>query len=546
MDLPHHPEPVILNGNDLTLEQLIRVAENPGYPVELSAEAKQRIRRSREWVERVQKSGEPVVYGINTGFGSKASVSISKNHLKDLQRNLIMSHAAGTGNPLPVEVVRAAMLMRINTFAKGYSGIRLKVVETLIKMLEKGVTPWIPEQGSLGASGDLAPLSHMALVLSRGVERDIEADSGMAYLYDFDNNSWQLLSGQAAMREAGIPRIVFEAKEGLALNNGTQISTALLAVNLHHAIRLTRLADVAMAMSLEALQGISSAFREELHLLRAHPGQIKSARNIRKITAGSRLLDRHPEKVQDAYSLRCHPQVMAGIRDAMDYIRKVSEIEMNATNDNPIIFPDLDSENKAISGGNFHAQPIAFASDLLAITCCEIGSIAERRVFRMSDKNLNLGLPSFLVEQDGLENGLMLAQYTAAALVSENKSLAHPASIDSIPTCENQEDHVSMAPIAGRKGRMILENVRKIVAIEFLFAAQALDLRLKNRSADDPATEAAPLPGKGTAAAHRKIREVVSFLKNDRVIYKDIEKLDTFLKKDDLLSAVEAETGTIE
>ena len=536
----------ILDGENLTLENLVLAARNPKYQVELSSSAKHRIKKSRQWVEQVQKTGKPVVYGINTGFGSKANVSIEKNQVRELQRNLIMSHSAGTGKPFPIETIRAAMIMRANTFAKGFSGIRLEVVETLLQMINKGVTPWVPEQGSVGASGDLAPLSHIALVLSRGVINDYEEHSGKAYFYDRKIGEWKLYSGMKAMELAKIPRIILEAKEGLALNNGTQISSALLATTLSDTFRIVKNADIAMAMTLEALEGISAAFRPEIHNLRPHPGQVKTAGNIRKLTSGSKFLDRQPQKVQDAYSLRCHPQVMAGVRDALDYISKILSIEMNSTNDNPIIFPDSENINKAISGGNFHAQPIAFAADLLAIVLCEVGSISERRIFKMSDKNQNYGLPSFLIENSGLESGLMLAQYTAASLVSENKSLAHPASIDSIPTCENQEDHVSMAPIAARKARMILENVKKIIAIEYLCATQALDLRFKKIEPSGKNLDKSGLLGKGTVIAYQKIREVVPFIKIDRPIYPHLETLQNLIENNMILDEVEKEIGQLE
>ena len=536
----------ILDGENLTLENLVLAARNPKYQVELSSSAKHRIKKSRQWVEQVQKTGKPVVYGINTGFGSKANVSIEKNQVRELQRNLIMSHSAGTGKPFPIETIRAAMIMRANTFAKGFSGIRLEVVETLLQMINKGVTPWVPEQGSVGASGDLAPLSHIALVLSRGVINDYEEHSGKAYFYDRKIGEWKLYSGMKAMELAKIPRIILEAKEGLALNNGTQISSALLATTLSDTFRIVKNADIAMAMTLESLEGISAAFRPEIHNLRPHPGQVKTAGNIRKLTSGSKFLDRQPQKVQDAYSLRCHPQVMAGVRDALDYISKILSIEMNSTNDNPIIFPDSENINKAISGGNFHAQPIAFAADLLAIVLCEVGSISERRIFKMSDKNQNYGLPSFLIENSGLESGLMLAQYTAASLVSENKSLAHPASIDSIPTCENQEDHVSMAPIAARKARMILENVKKIIAIEYLFATQALDLRFKKIEPSGKNLDKSGLLGKGTVIAYQKIREVVPFIKIDRPIYPHLEILQNLIENNVILDEVEKEIVQLE
>jgi len=452
-----------------------------------------------------------------------------------------MSHASGTGNPLPIDIVRGSMLLRANTLIKGFSGIRYEVIDTLLQMLEKGVTPWIPEQGSVGASGDLAPLSHLALVMSRSTNVIDKETSGRAYYYHRDVEEWELLEGWEAMEFAGIPRVILEAKEGLALTNGTQISTSILALCLHDAIQLVKHADIAMAMSFEALEGISSAMAEQLHKLRPHPGQIHTANNIRRLTKGSKLLDRCPEKVQDAYSLRCHPQVMAGVRDTFDYIKSVVEIEMNSTTDNPIIYPELPGPNKSLSGGNFHAQPIAFASDFLSIVLCEVGSISDRRIFRLSDKNLNNGLPSFLTVNRGLENGLMLAQYTASALASENKSLAHPASIDSIPTCENQEDHVSMAPIAARKARQILENVQKIIAIEFIYAAQAIDLRLKRHSQ----FEKEDMLGKGTRIAYQLIREYVDFLDSDRPLYPDIDKVFNLIKSEDIVKTIEKELGPL-
>ncbi|MCK6622647.1 MAG: histidine ammonia-lyase [Calditrichaceae bacterium] len=534
---------VLLDGASLTLENLARVARNPHAPVALAETARSNLHASRAWVETVQKSGEPVVYGVNTGFGSKASVSIPKEKLRELQRNLIMSHAAGAGDPLPIDAVRAAMLLRANTLARGHSGVRAEVVDTLLAMLNKGVTPWIPAQGSLGASGDLAPLSHLALVLSRGPEEDPEELSGQAYRLDSETGQWELTGGKTAMERAGIPRLILEAKEGLALNNGTPVSTALLALACYDARQLVKTADVAMAMTLEALEGFSAAFSPEIQRLRPHPGQVETAENIRRLTENSRLLDRRPERVQDAYSLRCHPQVLAGVRDTLRFIENTLAVEMNAVTDNPLIFPGAPSVNKAVSGGNFHAQPIAFAGDFLSIVLCEVGSIAERRIFRLSDKHLNAGLPSFLAANSGLESGLMIAHYTAASLVSENKSLAHPASVDSLPTCENQEDHVSMAPIAARKARQILENVQKIVGVELLYAAQALDLRLRSEPGGDAAPET--LFGKGTAAAYRALRQKVAFLDRDRPVYRDMETARELVWSGELLAAVEDAVGEL-
>ncbi len=541
---PMEMKTIVLDGKHLSLEQLVQVARHHPVKIDISGRSIERMQQSRNWVEQVEKSGEPVVYGVNTGFGSKATVSIPPAKLEELQRNLIVSHSAGAGDPLDPEIVRAAMLLRANTLVNGYSGIRIEVVKTLLQMLEKGVVPWIPRQGSLGASGDLAPLSHLALVLSRPKVGDPEEQSGKAYLVDPENPERMILmSGKEAMQKAGIGRVVLQAKEGLALNNGTQVSTALLALALYDARKLVKMADIAMAMSLEALHGISAAFREELHQLRPHPGQLQTAENIRRLTAGSKLLDRQNSKVQDAYSLRCHPQVLAGVRDTLSHLERVVEVEMNATTDNPVIFPELDETNKAVSGGNFHAQPIAFGADFLSIVLCEVGNIAERRIFRLSDHNLNGGLPSFLIDRPGLESGLMIAQYTAASLVSENKSFAHPASIDSIPSCENQEDHVSMAPVAGRKALHILENVQKIIAIELIYAAQGLDMRLQKYHGDKK--EAEQLLGRGTVAAFRKLREHVDYVSADRPIYLDIEQGHQLVKNCQLLEAVEAAVGPL-
>ena len=367
------------------------------------------------------------------------------------------------------------------------------------------------------------------------------ASTKLGESFNSKSAKWELLSGRAAMKKAGIPRLVLEAKEGLALNNGTQISTAILAIALDEAQKLVKQADIAMAMTLEALEGISRSFRKEIHELRPQPGQLETAENILRLIEGSQFIDRHPEKVQDAYSLRCHPQVMGGIRSTLEYVEKVVNIEINSTTDNPIIFPELDEENKAISGGNFHAQPIAFAADFLAIVLCEIGSISERRIFRLSDKSLNFGLPSFLIDNCGLESGLMLAQYTAAALVSENKTLAHPASIDSIPTCENQEDHVSMAPIAARKATQILNNVKKVVALEFLFAAQALDLRIKLEKISTPPARM----GKGTGQAYQLIRKSVPFIEEDRTLYPLMNRVLELVESKEILKAVEKKIGKL-
>ncbi len=530
----------VFAGNNLTPEIVETCARSFCVDLRIAPEARERMEKSRHWVDRVAQEGMPVVYGVNTGFGSKATVSISTENLQLLQYNLIQSHAAGTGDPLPIDVVRAAMMLRIQTLVKGYSGIRPLVVERLIQMLERNVVPWIPMQGSVGASGDLAPLSHLALVLV-DFPGEREKDFSKAYWLNPETREWELLPGKVALQRAGIEPLQLEAREGLALNNGTQISTALLTLAYVDARRLTKTADIAMAISLEALRGISRAFHPAIHQLRPYPGQLATAVNIRRLIEGSRLVDSLPGRVQDAYSLRCHPQVVGSVRDTLNYVRNVLMIELNSTTDNPIILADEPEENKAFSGGNFHAQPVAFAADYLGIAMAEVGSIAERRIFRMSDKNLNNGLPSFLIANGGLENGLMIAQYTAAALASENKSLAHPASVDSIPTCENQEDHVSMAPIAARKARKIIENVQKIVAIELLYGAQAVDLR--SREMGKPPAE---ILGKGSLAAYRAVREKVPFLEADRPLYEDINAIVRIIQDGTLMAAVEQAVGELQ
>jgi len=530
--------PFIFDGENLTPEIVETCARSSNVSLGIDAAARERMQKSRQWVEQVAREGKPVVYGVNTGFGSKASVSISQDHLQQLQNNLIQSHAAGTGTPFPIDVIRAAMLLRIQTLVKGFSGIRPVVVERLMQMVERNVVPWVPQQGSVGASGDLAPLSHMALVLT--AIPDATKDWSKAYWHNPENGEWVLLPGKEALKRAGIEPLQLEAREGLALNNGTQISTALLTLAYVDAMHLVKVADIAMAFTLEALRGISRAFHPGIHALRPHPGQVATAHNIRLLIQGSRLVDSIPERVQDAYSLRCHPQVLGSVRDTLAHVRQVLMVELNSTNDNPIILPDEMDTNKAFSGGNFHAQPIAFAADFLTIALAEVGSIAERRIFRLSDKHLNNGLPSFLIANGGLENGLMIAQYTAAALASENKTLAHPASVDSIPTCENQEDHVSMAPIAARKARQVIDNIRKIVAIELLFAAQAVDLRA--RQENRPVQE---LLGKGSRAAYQLIRQHVPFLQADRPLYRDIETLTALVTQGKLLQTVQQAVGEL-
>ncbi|MGB5066502.1 MAG: histidine ammonia-lyase [Albidovulum sp.] len=475
----------------IDLDDLLAVSRNGGK-LGLSDAARSAMRISEDWVAGFSArmdSGEKTeaVYSINTGFGSLSGrrAFTSSAQACDLSRRLVISNAAGVGQPFDIELVRAAMVIRAASLARGYSAVRAVVIETIVAMLDKGVTPWVPEYGSLGASGDLIPLAHMALVMSRDGAGEAEIDSGQAYF------GGQLMSGLAAMKAAGIERIVLGPKEGLALLNGTSFSTAQTALALADAENLLATAEVAAAMSIEALMVFGDAFIPELHQARGHAGQIECAANIRALLTGSELIDggigcdpvRQPP--QDAYSLRCVPQVLGPVRDTLKFIRGIIETEINAATDNPLIFADKlpGRKLKAISGGNFHAEYVAFAADFLSIVVTEIGNIAERRLFRLNDGTLNRGLADMLVasEHVGMDCGYMLPQYLAAALVSDCKTLAHPDSVDSIPTCSNQEDHVSMANNAGRHARQIVRNIENVVGIEVLMAAQALDLRLAER-----------------------------------------------------------------
>ncbi|TCO68040.1 histidine ammonia-lyase [Caldanaerobacter subterraneus] len=481
---------VVIDGNNLTIEDVVKVARDK-WEVVLSEVAKERIVHSREIVDRYVKEGK-VVYGITTGFGKFSDVVISKEDTEALQKNLIMSHSCAVGDPLPEEVVRAIMLLRANALAKGFSGVRLETVETLIEMINKNVVPVIPEKGSLGASGDLAPLAHMVLVM---------IGRGEAFY------AGERVSGEEAMRRAGIPTITLSSKEGLALINGTQVMSALGCLNVYDAKRIIAVADAVASMTLEALRGIIDAFDDRVQMVRPHKGQIVSAKNVRKMVEGSELITRQGEiRVQDAYTLRCIPQVHGAVRDAISYIERVLGVEINSATDNPLIFPD---DGEVISGGNFHGEPVALTMDFLSIALSEIANISERRIERLVNYQLN-DLPPFLTEKGGLNSGMMIAQYTAASLVSENKVLSHPASVDSIPSSANQEDHVSMGTIAARKAREVLKNVTTVLAIELLTASQALEFRKGFKR------------GKGTDRIYRLVREKVNPLVEDRELYIDI------------------------
>lgn len=498
---------VILTGEDLTLYD-IHIVCCHDVPVALSEEAKERILTSRKTVDDLVAEGK-TVYGITTGFGKFSDVCISQDECKLLQKNLIITHAVGAGEPFSREASRGIMLLRVNNLAKGYSGARLEVVQTLVEMLNRGVTPVIPQKGSLGASGDLAPLSHMVLPMLGLGEAQYQG---------------KRLPGAEAMALAGIPTVELVAKEGLALINGTQAMTSTGCLTLFDSLELMEMANIAAALSFEAHQGVVDALDERVHTIRAHWGQLETARMLRKLLEGSRNVTRQGQiRVQDRYSLRCTPQVHGASWDALEYVKGRVETEMNSVTDNPIIFSDT---REGISGGNFHGQPMALAFDFLGIALAELADISERRIESLVNPSIS-GLPAFLVENGGLNSGFMIVQYTAAALVSENKVLAHPASVDSIPSSGNQEDHVSMGTIAARKAGEIMGNLRRVIAMELMCACQAIDLRDGKDSL-----------GIGTRAAYEAVRSVCPMLKEDRPLYEDINRCEDLLQGGILLSAV--------
>ncbi len=493
---------ILLDGESLTIEQVLAVAHER-TPVVLAPHAARRVERAAEAVSQIISRGE-VAYGISTGFGAFKDRLISPAQVEQLQRNIIMSHAVGTGDPFDIPTTRAIMLIRANTLARGYSGIRLETLQLLLELLNRGVHPVIPEKGSLGASGDLAPLAHMSLVLI-GLG---EAEHG-----------GEILSGEGALQRAGLAPVNLAAKEGLALTNGTSVMCALGVLAVDRSERLSRCADVAGCLSLEALSGTPEAFDERIHQLRPHPRQVDCASYLRRLLEHSQFVRRRdPANIQDAYTLRCIPQVHGAVRDAIAYARWVMEIELNAVIDNPLIFIDeKTAEITILSGGNFHGEPLAIAMDYLAIALTELGNISERRIMRLTDEASNTHtLPAFLTNEGGLNSGFMITQYTAAALATENKVLAHPASVDTIPTSANVEDHVSMGCTAALKARQIISNVEHILAIELLAAAQGVDFRREVLGSS------ASL-GTGTQPVYRVIREVAPFIEQDTVLYPYIE-----------------------
>jgi histidine ammonia-lyase len=500
--------PLPLTGRDLTIDNVIEVARGR-RAVELEVGAADRMRASRAVIERLVADGA-TVYGVTTGFGDLADTRVDPAQTSALQRNLVRSHAAGVGDPLPDDVVRAMLLLRANALAVGLSGVRVEVVELLVAMLNAAIHPVVPSRGSLGASGDLAPLAHVALVLIGEGEATVDgAGPG---------------GGAEALARAGLEQIELEAKEGLALLNGTQLMGGIGALAHHDAMRLALTADVVGAMSLEAMLGTGAAFADELIAARPHPGQVASARHLRELLANSEIWASHradaEHRVQDAYSLRCMPQVHGAARDSLSELERVLGVEINAATDNPLVFPS----GEVISGGNFHGEPLALALDYATMAVAELASISERRTARLVDAHLSSGLPAFLAERPGIESGLMIAHYTAAALVNELQTLTHPASVDSIPTSANQEDHVSMGATSALHLREAVDRAELVIAIEALCAAQGIDFR-------------APLrPGAGVAAAHAAIRARVAHLDADRPPSPDIDAVRELVHSGDLLA----------
>ncbi|HYI74676.1 MAG TPA: histidine ammonia-lyase [Gaiellaceae bacterium] len=504
---------IVLTGEDLTLADVWDVAVE-GASATLGDSARVRMLEARALVEEVR--GEHT-YGVNTGFGRFVSAHIPEELTEELQLRLLRSHACGVGEPYPDDIVRAAMLLRANALAKGFSGARIETVELLLECLVRGVLPWVPARGSVGASGDLAPLAHLALPL---------VGEGQAIV------DGELMNGAAALRAVGLEPIRLQSKEGLSLINGTQFMAAMAALGVVRAKRIAGTADLACALSLEALQGSRTSFLPAVHRARPLKGQQESAENVWRLLDGSAIIESHRwcDKVQDAYALRCAPQVHGASRDLLDYVEATVVVELNAATDNPLV---LVAERQIVSAGNFHGQPLAFALDVLAMAVAELANISERRVERLVNPSLSDGLPPFLIEEGGLNSGFMIPQYVAAALVSENKVLAHPASVDSIPTSAGQEDHVSMGNAAGLKALRVLDNVERALAIELLAGTQAIEFL-------------APLrPGEGVCAVHDAVRHRSPRLTEDRSLSSDIELVAEAIRSGAILAAAEAEVGAL-
>ena len=505
---------ILIEHGRLTIEEVVKVARN-FEKIELTENAIAAVNKARDYVEEKLSKGE-IIYGLTTGFGKFSDTFIPLEDTAALQRNLIISHSCGMGDPYPTEVVRGAMLLRINALARGNSGVRLSTLMTMVNMLNKNVHPVIPQKGSLGASGDLAPLSHIILVMLGEGEAEYEGVR---------------MSGKEAMDKAGIPTIELSAKEGLALINGTQIMTSMAALLCYDARNLAKTADIAVCMTGEALNAITKAYDPKVHEVRGHQGQMDAAANMLKILSDSQNAGKiQPGKVQDAYSLRCAPQVHGASRDAIEYVYAAVTREINAVTDNPLVFSDDDD---VISAGNFHGQPMALAMDFLAIAMAEYANISERRTERLVNPQLSAGLPAFLTADGGLNSGFMIVQYSAASMVSESKVYCHPASVDSIPSSANQEDHVSMGTTAARKARMVLDNSQKVLAIELFCATQGIYFRGEDKL------------GTAGKAVYEHVRKSVQPVKEDRVMYTEMAKFDAMVKNNEIVDVVEKAIGTL-
>jgi histidine ammonia-lyase len=506
-----------LTPQGLKLKDIIDVARN-SYTVSVSEELLDKVKKALAVVDKAVSEGK-IVYGVTTGFGALSDKIIPKKDVEKLQRNLLLSHSAGVGEPLDKETVRALMLLRANALARGYSGVSPSALELIIKMLNEQVHPIVPGKGSVGASGDLAPLAHVAAAMI--------GEGRVEY-------KGKIIPSREGLRMANLSPIKLGPKEGLALINGSQLITAIGALAVYDSENLLKASQIATALSLEALNGRLDAFDKRIHMARPHSGQIAVADNIVKIVKGSRILaDLTGKRVQDAYSLRCSPQVIGASKDAVDYARKVIEVEINSATDNPLVFAE---DGDILSGGNFHGQPLAIAMDLLAIALCNLGNISERRIARLTDEKLSGGLPAFLMKkhgEEGLSSGFMIAQCTAASLAAENRCLSNPSSVDSIPTSANQEDHVSMGLTAATKARDVLRNVEYIVAIELLCASQGLEFRVVEKS------------GLGTSEAYRAVRKASPSLDNDVELSPLIEAAANLIHNGELVGSVEKRTGKL-
>ena len=495
---------IILDGKSLTLETFIKVARFK-EEVSIAESSRKLVQEARDFVDQVVES-EKAVYGINTGFGKLSDVPVNKCDVAKLQENLLMSHACGVGSPFTDEIVRGMMVLRINALIKGHSGVRLETLYKLVEMLNKDVCPVVFEKGSLGASGDLAPLSHMSLPI---------IGKGEVYY-----QGKRMDTMDAFIKAEILPLEGLKAKEGLSLINGTQAMTSVGAICLYDSMHLIDMANISLSLTMESLKGIIDAFDHRVHEARGQLGQIEIAERVRGILDGSKNITHQGDvRVQDAYSIRCAPQVHGASLDAFNYTKEKIEIEMNAVTDNPIVFTE---DGMAISAGNFHGQPLALVFDYLGTAIAELANISERRLERMVNPQLSSGLPAFLVKNPGINSGFMIVQYSAASLVSENKVLAHPSSVDSIPSSANQEDHVSMGTIGARKATEIMKNTRKVIAMEILAACQAIDLRGDNGL------------GNKTKRAYNKVREYIPFIQDDEIMYHSIHTVDDLLASDEL------------